>query len=68
MARLKAVPTFSMSEVRETILLMEDDSRVRQLTIKRLRLIRYQVPEASDGSAALEISNAATPSTWCSPI
>ncbi len=42
-------------EVRETVLVVEDDSRVRQLTIKRLKLIGYQVLEASDGPAALEI-------------
>ena len=42
-------------QVRETVLVVEDDSRVRQLTIKRLKLIGYQVLEASDGPAALEI-------------
>ena len=41
--------------VRETVLVVEDDSRVRQLTIKRLKLIGYRVLEASDGPAALEI-------------
>ena len=41
--------------MRETVLVVEDDSRVRQLTIKRLKLIGYQVLEASDGPAALEI-------------
>jgi len=40
---------------RETVLVVEDDSRVRQLTIKRLKLIGYQVLEASDGPTALEI-------------
>ena len=42
---------------RETILVVEDDSRVRQLTIKRLKLIGYEVLEASDGPTALEILN-----------
>jgi PAS domain S-box-containing protein len=42
-------------QVRETVLVVEDDSRVRQLTIKRLKLIGYQVLEASNGPAALEI-------------
>ena len=42
-------------QVRETVLVVEDDIRVRQLTIKRLKLIGYQVLEASDGPAALEI-------------
>jgi CheY-like chemotaxis protein len=40
---------------RETILVVEDDSRVRQLTIKRLKLIGYEVLEASDGPTALDI-------------
>jgi PAS domain S-box-containing protein len=40
---------------RETILVVEDDSRVRQLTIKRLKMIGYQVLEASDGPSALKI-------------
>jgi len=34
---------------------VEDDERVRQLTIKRLKLIGYQVLEARDGPSALEI-------------
>jgi signal transduction histidine kinase/CheY-like chemotaxis protein len=40
---------------REAILVVEDDSRVRQLTIKRLKLIGYRVLEAADGPTALEI-------------
>lgn len=40
---------------REIILVVEDDSRVRRLTIKRLKLIGYRVLEASDGPTALEI-------------
>jgi PAS domain S-box-containing protein len=40
---------------RETILVVEDDERVRRLTITRLQLIGYQVLEASDGPKALEI-------------
>jgi PAS domain S-box-containing protein len=39
----------------ETILVVEDDSRVRQLTIKRLKLIGYEVLEACDGPSALAI-------------
>jgi CheY-like chemotaxis protein len=42
-------------EARETILVVEDDERVRRLTITRLKLIGYQVLEASDGSKALDI-------------
>jgi CheY-like chemotaxis protein len=45
----------SDAEARETVLVVEDDTRVRQLTIKRLKLIGYQVLEASDGPTALEI-------------
>jgi CheY-like chemotaxis protein len=40
---------------RETILVVEDDDRVRRLTITRLKLIGYQVLEASDGPKALDI-------------
>ena len=40
---------------RETVLVVEDDPRVRQLTARRLKLIGYQVLEASDGPSALEI-------------
>jgi PAS domain S-box-containing protein len=39
----------------ETVLVVEDDDRVRQLTIKRLKLIGYEVMEASDGPSALAI-------------
>jgi PAS domain S-box-containing protein len=46
---------------RETILVVEDDNRVRQLTIKRLKLIGYQVLEAGDGPAALEILRRGAP-------
>jgi PAS domain S-box-containing protein len=42
-------------EARETILVVEDDDRVRRLTITRLKMIGYQVLEASDGSKALDI-------------
>jgi PAS domain S-box-containing protein len=40
---------------REIILVVEDDERVRELTIRRLRMIGYKVLEASDGPTALEI-------------
>jgi CheY-like chemotaxis protein len=42
-------------DARETILVVEDDARVRQLTITRLKMIGYQVMEASDGTKALDI-------------
>lgn len=40
---------------RETILVVEDDARVRQLTLRRLQLIGYQVLEANDGPRAIAI-------------
>jgi len=46
---------------RETILVVEDDERVRKLTIKRLELIGYSVLEASDGPEALRILNSGEP-------
>lgn len=39
----------------ETILVVEDDERVRRLTITRLKMIGYRVLEASDGPKALDI-------------
>src|SRR5262249_10641068 len=42
-------------QARETILIVEDDPRVRQLTTTRAKMIGYQVIEASDGAAALNI-------------
>ena len=37
------------------VLVVEDDVRVRQLTVRRLKLIGYQVLEAPDGPSALEV-------------
>lgn len=45
----------------ETILVVEDDERVRQLTIKRLKMIGYEVLEASDGPRALDILRGSSP-------
>jgi CheY-like chemotaxis protein len=39
----------------ETILVVEDDERVRKLTVMRLKLIGYHVLEATDGLKALDI-------------
>ena len=64
MTKARPIPTAR----RETILVVEDDNRVRQLTIKRLKLIGYQVLEASDGPKALEILSVVTPSISCSRI
>jgi PAS domain S-box-containing protein len=58
-APASAAPNMTKGDVdpqpRETILVVEDDARVRQLTIRRLELIGYQVLEAADGPAAIEI-------------
>ena len=42
-------------DARKTILVVEDDDRVRQLTITRLKLIGYEVLEASDGPKAVDL-------------
>ncbi len=38
----------------ETVLVVEDDARVRRVTVNRLRELGYQVLEAKDGPAALQ--------------
>ncbi len=40
---------------RGTILVVEDDERVRKLTVRRLKGIGYQVLEASNGPSAMDI-------------
>lgn len=40
---------------RETVLVVEDDPGVRELTITRLRTIGYKVLEATDGRKAVEV-------------
>jgi PAS domain S-box-containing protein len=50
-----AVKDTTDAAAREIILVVEDDDRVRRLTITRLKLIGYQVLEASDGPKALDI-------------
>ena len=42
-------------QARGTILVVEDDERVRRLTTARLKMIGYEVLEASDGPRAIEI-------------
>lgn len=51
----KKVPAESSS--RGKVLVVEDDDRVRLLTTTRLRMNGYEVLEASDGRAALDILN-----------
>lgn len=53
--RAKPLAAEEATTSRETILVVEDDPRVRALTIKRLKLIGYDVLEAADGPSALEI-------------
>ena len=42
-------------QAKGTILVVEDDERVRRLTITRLKMIGYEVLEASDGPKAIDI-------------
>ena len=42
----------------ETILVVEDDARVRQVTVQRLKSLGYQVRAAGSGQAALETLDA----------
>jgi PAS domain S-box-containing protein len=46
---------------RATILVVEDDERVRRLTVTRLKLIGYQVIEARSGAEAIEILDGSDP-------
>ena len=39
----------------ETILVVEDDARVRRVTVARLRSLGYEVIEADSGAAALSL-------------
>ena len=42
------------------ILVVEDDERVRTLTVSRLKMIGYQVVEARDGPEALSVLESGT--------
>jgi PAS domain S-box-containing protein len=52
------VETGAMSGASETILVVEDDARVRRVTTTRLRSLGYQVIEAENGMAAMALLNA----------
>jgi CheY-like chemotaxis protein len=45
----------AMPRGRETILVVEDDARVRRVTIARLKSLGYQVVEADNGAVALAL-------------
>jgi PAS domain S-box-containing protein len=49
--------TDAFPPARETVLVVEDDERVRRLTARRLKVIGYNVIEASDGIKALDVLN-----------
>jgi CheY-like chemotaxis protein len=51
-------PIDAMPRGSETILVVEDDARVRRVTTARLRSLGYQVIEANNGSAGLALLNA----------
>ena len=52
----KTAPSGNVSEMgTETILVVEDDPKVRTLTVSRLEQLQYKVVAASDGPAALKI-------------
>jgi PAS domain S-box-containing protein len=48
-------------QARETVLVVEDDARVRQLTVRRLEMIGYQVLEAADGPTAIGVLERSDP-------
>jgi len=52
----------------EIILVVEDDDRLRRVTVMWLKMIGYEVLEAHDGPTALQILEARRVSTSCSLI
>jgi len=50
----KAIPAVSPEKGHETILVVEDERAIRQLTVNMLRRLGYSVLEASDSKEALE--------------
>lgn len=52
-AELPAAPSFARATRGGTILVVEDDKRVRRVTIRRLKELGYSVIEADSGPAAL---------------
>ncbi|QFU16326.1 PAS domain-containing sensor histidine kinase [Microvirga thermotolerans] len=57
-AALRGKATEALRARGETVLVVEDEPRVRRLTTKRLRDLGYQVLEAANGPAALAILDA----------
>jgi CheY-like chemotaxis protein len=54
-----AADAHAEEHARGTILVVEDDARVRKLTVTRLKMIGYEVLEACDGPKALDILQSA---------
>jgi CheY-like chemotaxis protein len=48
-------------EARGIILVVEDDERVRRLTVSRLKMIGYDVLEARDGPGAVSVLESDAP-------
>lgn len=51
----EAVPSVPLSENSETILVVEDDPKLRELTLQRIEGLGYVVLEAADAAAAIEL-------------
>jgi PAS domain S-box-containing protein len=52
---VEASPTIPLSENSETILVVEDDPKLRELTLQRIEGLGYVVLEAADAAAAMAI-------------
>ena len=57
---LSVVPDLMSQGVGQTILVVEDDPRVRRLTVARLGELGYQVVEATNGAEALAVLSSST--------
>ena len=54
-AQQTAAPSSAASNVGETVLLVDDEQDVRELTAERLRQLGYRIIEAADGPSALRL-------------
>jgi CheY-like chemotaxis protein len=50
-------PAASAVQIRETVLVVEDNLELRRLVVSQLRDLGYRAIEAADGAQALEIAN-----------